>query len=163
MVLPIIKIFSRQKFDKAFYSLIRRGGVKLEGNPYFISDDIFLDDTDWSKITIEKNVTISRGVTILIHDFSVSRPIEEHESDVYRAYTIAPVSIKAGAFIGANVTILPGTEIGEDSIVGAGSVIKGEIPDNVVVAGNPARILKTNDEYYQSMREKAIIHRVYKK
>lgn len=47
--------------------------------------------------------------------------------------------------------------------MGAGSVIKGEIPDNVVVAGNPARILKTNDEYYQSMREKAIIHRVYKK
>ena len=50
--------------------------------------------------------------------------------------------VKKGASIGANATILGGITIGENSIVGAGSVVTKNVPDNVIVAGNPARILK---------------------
>lgn len=116
-------------------------------------------------ITIEKDVTISKGVTILIHDFSISKPIETHEDNVTRAYLSAPVHLKEGCFIGANTIILPGSTVGKNTIIGAGSVIKGDIPDNVVVAGNPAKVLKTNEEYYSRVQKipKEQVHRVYGK
>ena len=50
--------------------------------------------------------------------------------------------VKKGASIGANATILGGITIGKNSIVGAGSVVTKDVPDNVIVAGNPAKILK---------------------
>lgn len=149
---PLIKIINRQKFDRAFYQFLRQGGVVMPEEPYFISDDVFLDDVGWDKITIEKDVTISKGVSILIHDFSISKPIELNESNVRRAYLIAPVYLKEGCFIGANTMILPGTIVGKNTIVGAGSVIKGNIPDNVVIAGNPAKVIRTIDEYYQRIK-----------
>lgn len=53
-----------------------------------------------------------------------------------------PICISNGCWIGANATILGGTEIGECSIVAAGSVVKGTFPARVLIAGNPARIVK---------------------
>jgi acetyltransferase-like isoleucine patch superfamily enzyme len=55
---------------------------------------------------------------------------------------IAGVTIGAGAKIGANSTILPGVKIGKNSLVGAGSVVTKDVPENIVVAGNPARKIK---------------------
>ncbi|EFC0264563.1 N-acetyltransferase, partial [Escherichia coli] len=54
--------------------------------------------------------------------------------------------IKKNASIGANATILPGIIIGENSIIGAGSVVTKDIPDNVIVAGNPAKIIRPVDD-----------------
>lgn len=53
--------------------------------------------------------------------------------------------VKKGASIGANSVILPGLTVGERALIGAGSVITGDVPDNAVVAGNPARILRYRD------------------
>ena len=59
--------------------------------------------------------------------------------------TLAGPVIKKGAKIGANSTILPGIVIGVNSLVGAGSVVTKDVPDNAVVAGNPARLVKMID------------------
>ncbi|EER9293197.1 N-acetyltransferase, partial [Escherichia coli] len=56
------------------------------------------------------------------------------------------IHIKKNASIGANATILPGIIIGENSIIGAGSVVTKDIPDNVIVAGNPAKIIRPVDD-----------------
>lgn len=56
-----------------------------------------------------------------------------------------PVHIKKNAWIGANATILPGVTIGENSVVGAASVVTKDVPDNVVVVGNPAKVIKKID------------------
>lgn len=57
--------------------------------------------------------------------------------------------VRRGAKIGANATLLPGVEIGEDALVGAGSVVTKDVPARAVVAGNPARLLKSlNDLPY---------------
>jgi acetyltransferase-like isoleucine patch superfamily enzyme len=52
------------------------------------------------------------------------------------------ITVKRGASIGANATILPGVSIGEGAMVGAGSVVTKDVPDRTVVVGNPARIIK---------------------
>ena len=57
------------------------------------------------------------------------------------------IRIGNNVFIGANVTILPGTTIGNNCIIGAGSVVKGICEDNYVYAGNPARKIISIDEY----------------
>lgn len=59
--------------------------------------------------------------------------------------SLAGPVVKKGAKIGANSTILPGIVIGVNSLVGAGSVVTKDVPDNAVVAGNPARLIKMID------------------
>ena len=65
-----------------------------------------------------------------------------------------PVSIGDNCFIGARVTILPGVKIGNNVIVGAGSVVKGEIPDNSVIFGNPAKVVAQTSEWIEKFEEK---------
>lgn len=56
------------------------------------------------------------------------------------------VVIGEGCFLGANSIILKGTTLGKNVVVGAGSVASGAFPDNVIIAGNPARIIEDNKE-----------------
>jgi acetyltransferase-like isoleucine patch superfamily enzyme len=57
-------------------------------------------------------------------------------------WAVVPTLVKRGASIGSNATLLCGITIGEDAIVGAGSVVTKDVPPRTIVAGNPARILK---------------------
>lgn len=69
----------------------------------------------------------------------ILKPIKEQEE-----YADSVV-IEDGAWIGINVTILQGTHIGKNSVVGAGAIVKGRFPDHCVLVGNPARIVKRFD------------------
>jgi acetyltransferase-like isoleucine patch superfamily enzyme len=57
-----------------------------------------------------------------------------------------PIIIGDGCFIGSNSIILKGTNLGKNCVVGAGSVVYGSFPDNVIIAGNPAMIIKENKQ-----------------
>lgn len=61
----------------------------------------------------------------------------------------APVSIGRNCWIGANVVIVPGVTIGNNVVIGAGSVVTKDLPDNVVAVGNPCKILRTINEHDQ--------------
>lgn len=104
-------------------------------------------------LTICDGVTISRNVTFLVHDYSISRVFMEHDDDVTGAGIFKPIMLSEGCFIGAGSIILPGTVVGKNSIIGAGSIVKGNIPENVVAAGNPAKVIKTLDEYYIKVKK----------
>ena len=80
-----------------------------------------------------------RGLTI----FSTNHNYDSKELIPYDSTMLKkPVVIKDFVWLGANVTILPGSVIGEGSIVAGGSVVKGTVPDFAIVGGNPIRIIK---------------------
>ena len=82
---------------------------------------------------IEDDAWLGPSVVITNAKYPLSPEVKE---------TLAGPLIKKGAKIGANATILPGVVIGVNSLVGAGSVVTKDVPDNAVVAGNPARLIK---------------------
>lgn len=87
-------------------------------------------------ITIEDNVLIAPDVKLLSENHPLS-PAERH--------TLVPgkIHIKQNAWIGAGAIILPGVTVGENAIVAAGAVVSKDVPDNTIVGGIPAKIIKT--------------------
>ena len=106
------------------------------GDDCYFGRELFLDLED--KILIEDQVTISHRVMILTHTDAGTSPLK----DQFIPTSKAPVIIRRGAYVGANVTILQGVEIGESSIVGAGAVVTRSVLPATVVAGVPARVIK---------------------
>ena len=92
-------------------------------------------------ISIGDNVTISTDVKLITHDNSVSKVIP-NVTDVF-----GRIDIGNNCFIGAASILLPGISLGDNSIVAAGSVVTKSFPNNVIVGGNPAKIICTIEEY----------------
>lgn len=91
-------------------------------------------------ITIGDNVLIGSGCIITDSD---AHPIEYEPRMAYAAPATAPVHIGEGAFIGARSLIMKGVTVGARSVIGAGSVVVGDIPPNCIAAGNPAKPIRS--------------------
>ena len=87
-------------------------------------------------ITIEDDVRVAANVQLISnnHDF--------HDRDIL---VCKPVVLKRNCWIGAGSSILPGVTIGENAIVGAGSIVTKDVEPNTIVAGNPAKFIKRID------------------
>lgn len=95
-------------------------------------------------VTISDNVNIGQNVTIsgLNHNYEdPSKTISEQGIDT------SPIKIENDVWIGANSVVLPGVQIGNHSVIGAGSVVTKDIPPYSVAVGNPAKIIKRYDMY----------------
>lgn len=93
-------------------------------------------------VTIEDEVFIGHGV-MFINDKYPRATTVSGQPQTEADWVCVPTLIKEGASIGSNATILCGVTIGERAIVGAGSVVTHDVPPNMVVAGNPARPVKS--------------------
>ena len=102
-------------------------------------------------VSVGNNVTIKSGVflwegTVIADDVFIG-PNATFTNDAMPRSKVYPksfsgITIKRGASIGANATILPGVTVGEDAMVGAGAVVVSDIPEGAVVVGNPAKIIR---------------------
>lgn len=107
----------------------------------FVGENFFanfnLTILDEAKVTIGKNAFIGPNCSI----FTACHPLDPTERNKGVEWS-EPVTIGDSVWIGGNATILPGVTIGNNVVIGAGSVVTRSFPDNVVIAGNPARIIK---------------------
>ena len=116
----------------------RKRGVKIGENCH-ISPYVLLDLVYPELIEIGKNVTIGSNSMIFAH---VNPTANEFLKKHGYSRTVKSVVIKNGAVISVGCIIIAGVTIGENSMVGAGSVVTTDIPDNCVAIGNPARVVK---------------------
>lgn len=101
-------------------------------------------------VTLGKNVLLARNVYVADHSHAfgdLSAPVLAQGVD-----EIAPVLIDDGAWLGQNVVVCPGVRIGKGSVVGANSVVLGDVPDNAVAVGAPARIVRTSAPSLEAVR-----------
>jgi len=92
-------------------------------------------------VTIEDNVFVAHGV-MFINDIYPRATNPEGALQTEADWKCIPTLVKKGASLGSNATILAGITVGENAIVGAGSVVTKDVPPNTIVAGNPARIIR---------------------
>ncbi|WP_421879112.1 DapH/DapD/GlmU-related protein [Marinoscillum sp.] len=107
--------------------------IRLGKNVFINHECSFLDI---GGITIEDEVMVGPRVNI---------SSENHPTEIATRKTMVPakVLIKRNAWIGAGATILPGVTIGENSVIAAGAVVTKDVPDNVLVGGVPAKLIKS--------------------
>jgi acetyltransferase-like isoleucine patch superfamily enzyme len=113
---------------------VRGFGMNIDPSAWF-SLKVTFDRTHPSGIHVGPESYIAFGAVILSHDMT---------RGIY-----ADTRIGARCFIGAHSIILPGVTVGDGSIVGAGSVVTGDVPPATIVAGNPARVVRTGIRTYR--------------
>lgn len=142
----ILRYVRNQVFAKLDpYGFARSLGVKLGNNVVFYAARPGMFSTEPWLVTIGNNVYITAGCQFLTHDGGTLILRQE----VPDLELTAPITVGNDVYIGINTIIMPGVNIGNRVIVGAGSVVSRDVPDNSVVAGVPARVIKTVDEYLE--------------
>lgn len=128
----------------------KRVGVNLNGNLYLYGD------VDWSTepwiITIGNNVHITDGVKFITHDGGTLL----FRKEVPDLEITKPIVVGDDVYIGNNVILLPGVTVGNKVVIGAGTVVTKDIPDNSLVVGVPAKVIKTTDEYFDKIQRESL-------
>ena len=126
-------------YMRAYVPYLKFYGMNLQGVPRYISPWSRFDGIDYSIITLGHDVVISDDVIFLTHDYAITRALIAVGEPIEReVYNLRPISVGDNSFIGMRSILLPGVRIGRNVIVGAGSVVRGEVADDTIVAGNPA-------------------------
>ncbi len=125
--------------DVRFFNLYRRGLAGLQiHEECFLGDECLLDLAEG--ITLERQVTFAERVLVLTH---TNVGYADHPLQALFPAMAAPVVVEQGSFVGAAATLLPGIRVGARSFVAAGSVVTADVPPGTLVAGVPARVVRT--------------------
>ena len=163
MLISIIgKIFNRFSLLIANLShenkrkyLIKRGakigkGTRMHCNVNAFGSEPYL-------ISVGENCLFSGNVNMTTHDGGIKVLNALGYFDGKRMDKISPIVIGNNVYIGMGAYIMAGVHIGDNVIVGAGAIVTKDIPCNSVCVGVPARVIKTIDDYYQSLKNSDII------
>lgn len=140
-------VYGHKCNSDTYVKYLRRKGLKIgEGCFFYSPEHSLIDETSLKFIEIGELVQVTRGVIILGHDYAYS-VLGNVYYDLPRPQKMTLIG--NNVFIGMNAIILNGVEIGDNVIIGAGSVVSQNCPSNGVYAGNPAKYVCSLDEYYK--------------
>ena len=139
--------------DKLFYDLFGEAGEKLFVEPPFYCDygynikvgyNVFMNYNccilDVMEVTMGNNVLIGPNVQI----YTATHPMDAKTRATWLEFA-KPIHIGSDVWIGGGAILCPGITVGNGVVIGAGAVVTKDVPDNVFVAGNPAKVIKIID------------------
>ena len=148
-------VFPNSYSSDAYISYLRNQGVEIgEKCRIWSPNRTDIDVQRPHMLHIGNYVRITANVTILCHDFS--RSVFCNMTGYGNVGEARETWIGNNVFIGKGATILMGSHIGDNTIVGAGAIVSGRFPNDVVIAGNPARIIMTIDELFEKRKNEEI-------
>lgn len=156
--MKIIQLYRKIKFhcirnnsDK-YIEHLKKSGIEI-GNGNVIQWNCNIDETRPSLVTIGDHNFFSTGFTLLTHDWVTTLFRNKY-------YELLPssghVTIGNNNYFGQKVTILKGVTIGDNCVIGLGSIVTHDIPSNSVAVGSPARVIGNTDDYFEKRKHKCI-------
>lgn len=151
-IIKILTVPARIIFERLFpVKYAHFIGVNFPAGSLKIYGKVYWGTEPWI-ISLGENVHITNNVSFVTHDGGTLL-FRKYQNDLE---ITKPIKIGNDVYIGINATILPGVEIGSKVIVGANAVVTKNVPDNSVVVGNPARVIKSCDEYFEKIKKESI-------
>lgn len=153
MLISVIKkIFNKFYAKLDHVGFAKSIGVNMNGKVYIYGDPYKMFSTEPWLITLGNNVHITEDVLFVTHDGGTL---------IFRQYVndleiTKPIVVGNNVYIGVRSIILPGVTIGNNVIVAAGAVVTKDVPDNCVVGGVPATIIKSSDEYFEKIKAESL-------
>lgn len=157
---PLLNLYRKYKHNRSSerkVAYLRSQGMQIgNGTRLICSVDAF--GSEPYLISTGENCLVSHGVCFFTHDGGVKVLSDLGYFNGERMDIIAPIKIGNNVYIGTGTYILPGVTIGNNVVIGAGTIVTKDIPDNVVVAGVPARVIRTIEEYYSNAVAKGVLY-----
>lgn len=149
----ILNLWARRS-SQSIIQYYRDKGIKIgKGSFCMHPKSLMIDTSRPSQIEIGENVFLHRGLTILSHDYA-SWVFLGLNGDFIPSQ--GNVKIGNNIWFGYNCTVLKGVTIGDNCIIGLGSVVSKSIPPNSVAAGIPAKVICTIEEYYEKRKREYV-------
>lgn len=140
------------KYTKKYSKALRKAGMDISSKVDYIHSSVYFDGTGFHLISIGDYCVLSKDVLLLTHDFSIRTGAIAAGMDFKDCkdfHVNKPIKIGNNVFVGMRSVILPGTVIEDNVIIGAGSVVRGRIPANSVVVGNPCQVVCNINDWYK--------------
>lgn len=161
MVKKLIKkfIYGYKNTSESYVKYLKAKGVVVGENiEIFCPHETSIDILNPHLLEIGNFVSMTGPITILTHDYSVCVLKKTTHGEIYGKQQ--SVKIGNNVFLGWGCCILPGTVIGDNTIIGAYSVVSGKLEENSVYAGNPARKIESLEEFYLKRKKKQLLEAV---
>ncbi len=140
--------FSARKCTQLMTWWYRRHGMKINGELNYLAAHVRIDGTDYSWVELNEGCTISDAVSILTHDWSPYTIGRGLGLDLPKPIGIfRPVRVGRYCFIGTRSVLMPGADVGDGSVIGAASVVRGKVPPWTIMVGNPAQPVGDSREF----------------
>ena len=140
----------RSRINSVGYA--KKFGVRMNGKVYIYGSSYEMFSTEPWLITLGDNVHITNNVRFITHDGGTL--VLRHRNPSLEV--TKPITVGDNVYIGVNSIIMPGVNIGNNCIIGAGSVVTKDIPEKSVYAGVPARYIKSIEEYYEKIQKESL-------
>ena len=145
-------VYKQYCSNDAYIEYLRKNGAQVGNGTYFYNPEMRpVDEGAISFLKIGENCRITKGVLLLLHDYSYAVMRVTHHGMLAKS---SDTIIGNNVFIGARSIILMNAKIGDNVIIGAGSIVSGEFGSNVVIGGNPAKVICSLDDYYNRCLKK---------